>query len=256
VVGVGQRSKNKLGGELLKRAFFEAPPERVARLLLGKILVRRTEERKLIAGRIVEVEAYLGPHRQPPDPAAHAHRGPTPRNQVLFGPAGHAYVYSIYGRYFCMNVSCEREGRAGGVLLRALEPLTGIEQMARNRGLSGFPPFSQTTRKGWGNLRGLTSGPGRLCQALGITRSADNGLDLLDPKSSLQLRDDGTRAGRVLVTARIGIRHAVELPLRFALAGTGCVYGPKSMGRACIVPHSHAVIELIPKHLPESAQRP
>jgi hypothetical protein len=79
---------------------------------------------------------------------------------------------------------------------------------------------------------------------------------LLDPKSSLQLRDDGTRAGRVLVTARIGIRHAVELPLRFALAGNGCVSGPKSMGRACIVPHSHAVIELIPKHLPESAQRP
>jgi DNA-3-methyladenine glycosylase len=237
VVGVGQRSKNKLGGELLKRAFFEAPPERVARLLLGKILVRRTEERKLIAGRIVEVEAYLGPHRQPPDPAAHAHRGPTPRNQVLFGPAGHAYVYSIYGRYFCMNVSCEREGRAGGVLLRALEPLTGIEQMARNRGLSGFPPFSQKAREGWGTGQGpgcesgreLTSGPGRLCQALGITRSADNGLDLLDPKSPLQLRDDGTRAGRVLVTARIGIRHAAELPLRFAIAGNGCVSGPKSL---------------------------
>jgi len=256
VVGVGQRSKNKLGGELLKRAFFEAPPERVARLLLGKILVRRTEERKLIAGRIVEVEAYLGPHRQPPDPAAHAHRGPTPRNQVLFGPAGHAYVYSIYGRYFCMNVSCEREGRAGGVLLRALEPLTGIEQMARNRGLSGFPPFSQTTRKGWGNLRGLTSGPGRLCQALGITRSADNGLDLLDPNSPLQLRDDGIRAGRVLVTARIGIRHAVELPLRFVLAGNGCVSGPKSMGRACIFPHSNSDTELNPNHLAESAQRP
>jgi DNA-3-methyladenine glycosylase len=75
----------------------------------------------------------------------------------------------------------------------------------------------------------LTSGPGRLCQALGITRSADNGLDLLDPKSPLQLRDDGTRAGRVLVTARIGIRHAAELPLRFAIAGNGCVSGPKSL---------------------------
>jgi DNA-3-methyladenine glycosylase len=131
--------------------------------------------------------------------------------------------------------------------LRALEPVAGLEQMARNRGLRGFPPFSQTTRKewgtdeGWGNLRGLTSGPGRLCQALGITRSADNGLDLLDPKSSLQLRDDGTRAGRVVVTARIGIRHAVELPLRFALAGNGCVSGPKSMGRACIFPRSRSV---------------
>jgi DNA-3-methyladenine glycosylase len=229
VVGVGQRSKNKLRGESLKRAFFEAPPERVARRLLGKILVRRTKERKLIAGRIVEVEAYLGPHRQPADPAAHTHRGPTPRNQVLFGPAGHAYVYFIYGLYSCMNVSCEREGQGGGVLIRALEPVVGLDQMARNRGLSGFPPFSQTTRKGWGNLRGLTSGPGRLCQALGITRSADNGLDLLDPNSPLQLRDDGTRVGRVVVTARIGIRHAAELPLRFAIAGNGCVSGPKSL---------------------------
>jgi DNA-3-methyladenine glycosylase len=237
VVGVGQRSKNKLRGESLKRAFFEAPPERVARRLLGKILVRRTKERKLIAGRIVEVEAYLGPHRQPADPAAHTHRGPTPRNQVLFGPAGHAYVYFIYGLYSCMNVSCEREGQGGGVLIRALEPVVGLDQMARNRGLSGFPPFSQKAREGWGTGQGpgcesgreLTSGPGRLCQALGITRSADNGLDLLDPKSPLQLRDDGTRAGRVLVTARIGIRHAAELPLRFAIAGNGCVSGPKSL---------------------------
>jgi len=217
---VGRRENNELPGKLLKRASFEAPPERVARLLLGKILVRKTPERKLIAGRIVEVEAYLGPHRKTADPAAHTHRGPTPRNQVLFGPAGHAYVYFIYGMYSCMNVSCEREGRGGGVLIRALEPVAGLEQMARNRGLA--PGVA---------ARELTSGPGRLCQALGITRSADNGVDLLDPKSSLQLRDDGTRAGRVLVTARIGIRHAVELPLRFAVAGNGCVSGPKSMGR-------------------------
>lgn len=232
-MGLGERKE--LPGKLLKRAFFEAPPERVARLLLGKVLARRTRA-GWITGRIVEVEAYLGPHRQTADPAAHAHRGPTPRNQVLFGPAGHAYVYSIYGLYYCMNVSCEREGRAGSVLLRALEPVAGLEQMARNRGLRAFPPISQTTRKGrgtdegWGNLRELTSGPGRLCQALGITRSADNGLDLLDPQSPLQLRDDGTRSGRVLVTARIGIRHAVELPLRFVLAGNGCVSGPKSLG--------------------------
>ena len=217
---MGRRENNELPGKLLKRASFEAPPERVARLLLGKILVRKTPERKLIAGRIVEVEAYLGPHRKTADPAAHTHRGPTPRNQVLFGPAGHAYVYFIYGMYSCMNVSCEREGRGGGVLIRALEPVAGLEQMARNRGLA--PGVA---------ARELTSGPGRLCQALGITRSADNGVDLLDPKSSLQLRDDGTRAGRVLVTARIGIRHAVELPLRFAVAGNGCVSGPKSMGR-------------------------
>jgi DNA-3-methyladenine glycosylase len=217
-------------GRLLPRALFEASPEHVARLLLGKILVQKTKGRKPLAGRIVEVEAYLGPHHRTPDPAAHSHRGPTPRNQVLFGPAGHAYVYSIYGRYFCMNVSCEREGRAGCVLVRALEPVAGLEQMARNRGLT-----SESA------VRELTSGPSRLCQALGITRSAHNGVDLLDPGSPLQLRDDGTRTGRVVVTPRIGIRHAVELPLRFAIAGNGCVSRPKSMGRACIFPPSCSV---------------
>jgi DNA-3-methyladenine glycosylase len=225
---------SRLPGKLLKRAFFEDAPERVAPRLLGKLLVLRTSA-GVMAGRIVEVEAYLGPHAQPADRAAHSHRGPTPRNQVLFGPAGHAYVYSIYGLYFCMNFSCEREGHGGGVLLRALEPVAGMEQMARNRGL---PPFSfatakekngATTRKGRGNACELTSGPGRLCQALGLTREKHNGLDLLDPKSTLQVRDDGMRVTRVLVTRRIGIRHAVELPLRFALAGNECLSGPKNM---------------------------
>ncbi len=229
---------------LLRRDFFEAPPERVARLLLGKILVQKKKGRRPIAGRIVEVEAYLGPHRRLADPAAHSHRGPTPRNQVLFGPAGHAYVYSIYGLYFCMNVSCEREGRGGGVLIRALEPVAGLEQMARNRGLGECPTrlasaAADARRVGIG--RELTSGPGRLCQALGITRSAHNGVDLLDPNSPLELRDDGTRAGRVVVTPRIGIRHAVELPLRFAIAGNGCVSGPKSMGRASAFSPSRSV---------------
>lgn len=218
---MGKTESSELPGHLMQRAFFEAPPERVARLLLGKLLVRKSEERKPpIAGRIVEVEAYLGPHRKQADPAAHSHRGPTPRTQVIFGPPAHAYVYLIYGRYFCMNVTCEREGHAGCVLVRALEPLAGLDRMARNRGLAPGAAARQ-----------LTSGPSRLCQALGITRSADNGLDLLDPRSPLQLRDDGARTGRVLVTPRIGIRHAVDLPLRFAIAGNPCVSGPKSMGR-------------------------
>ncbi len=243
---MGLSGTKELPGELLKRAFFEAPPERVARRLLGKVLARRTRG-VWLAGRIVEVEAYLGPHEQTADRAAHSHRGPTPRNQVLFGPAGHAYVYFIYGLYFCMNVSCERVGHGGGVLIRALEPVAGFEQMARNRGLDDFPRFPRQARKEWGTdagcgkLKELTGGPGRLCQALGITRSADNGLDLLDPKSPLQLRDDGTRAGRVVVTPRIGIRHAAELPLRFAIAGNDCVSGPKLLNRSRIFPDSHSV---------------
>jgi DNA-3-methyladenine glycosylase len=204
-------------GKLLKRRFFEAPPEHVAPRLLGKILAHRTRSGWL-AGRIVEVEAYLGPHNATPDPAAHSHRGPKPRNEVLFGPPGHAYVYFIYGRYYCMNFSCEKEGLGGGILLRALEPLVGIEQMARRRGL---PPGAAACD--------LTGGPGRLCQALGIARAAHDGLDLLDPDSPLQVRDDGFRVMRMLVTRRIGIRHAVELPLRFALPEHHCVSGPKKM---------------------------
>jgi DNA-3-methyladenine glycosylase len=206
-----------LPGRPLPRAFFEAPPELVAPRLLGMLLVHRTAP-GLLAGRIVEAEAYLGPHNQPPDPAAHAHRGPTPRNSVLFGPAGHAYVYAIYGRYFCMNISCEAEGRAGCVLLRALEPVAGLEIMARNRGL---PPGSAA--------RQLTSGPSRLCQALGLTRAAHSGLDLLDPASLLQVRDDGCRPAEALVTPRIGIHEAVDWPLRFALPGHPCLSGAKRL---------------------------
>jgi DNA-3-methyladenine glycosylase len=183
--------------------------------LLGKVLVR-VSSAGVLAGRIVEVEAYLGPHNQPPDPAAHSYRGPTPRNRVLFGPAGHAYVYSIYGRYFCMNISCEAEGKAGCVLLRALEPLAGSTEMALNRGLAPDATPWQ-----------LTSGPSRLCQALGLTRKDHNGLDLLDPASPLQVRDDGYAAGEVLVTPRIGIHKAADWPLRFALAGSPCVSGVK-----------------------------
>ena len=203
-------------GDLLSRAFLEEPPERVAPRLLGKLLVSRTAS-GILAGRIVEVEAYLGPHNQPPDPAAHTYHGPTPRNSVIFGPAGHAYVYAIYGRYFCMNVSCEPDGQAGCVLIRALEPIEGLAQMALNRGLAPGAPAWQ-----------LTSGPSRLCQALGLTRQDHNGLDLLDRVSPLQLRDDGFRVSEVLVSPRIGIKQAVDWPLRFALPGHSCVSGPKS----------------------------
>lgn len=214
-------------GRLLPRSFFEEPPEHVAPHLLGKVLAHRTGG-EVLAGRIVEVEAYLGPHNDPPDPAAHSHRGPTPRNQVLFGPAGHAYVYVIYGMYFCMNVSCEAEGRGGGILLRALEPMPGpngaaLARMALNRGLA---PGARASL--------LTSGPGRLCQALGLNRKTHNGLDLVDSASPLQIRDDGWATSEVMVTARIGIHEAVDWPLRFALPGHHCVSGAKSLTGRCI----------------------
>jgi len=206
-----------LPGCLLPRAFFEAPPERVAPRLLGKVLAHFSPFGQ-ISGRIVEAEAYLGPHNEPPDPSAHSYRGPTPRNLVIFGPAGHAYVYTIYGRYFCMNVSCEMDGRAGCVLLRALEPLVGMDRMAMNRGVpAGARP------------KELTSGPSRLCQALGLTRAAHNGLDLADGGSVLQIRDDGYTVPEVLVTPRIGLHVAVDWPLRFAIPGHVCVSGPKSL---------------------------
>jgi DNA-3-methyladenine glycosylase len=204
-------------GQPLQRAFFAAPPERVAPRLLGKLLAHRTEA-GILAGRIVEAEAYLGPHNHPPDPAAHSYRGVTPRNCVLFGPAGHAYVYTIYGRYFCMNISCEAEGLPGCVLLRALEPLRGMDEMARQRGLSA-------PAKPWQ----LTSGPSRLCQALGLTRAEHNELDLLDANSPLQVREDGFTVSEVLVTPRIGIHEAEDWPLRFALPENRCVSGPKNL---------------------------
>lgn len=214
-------------GTLLPRSFFEASPEHVAPHLLGKVLAHRTRG-GVLAGRIVEVEAYLGPHNDPPDPAAHSHRGPTPRNQVLFGPAGYSYVYFIYGMYSCMNVSCEVEGLGSGILLRALEPLAGpdgaaLARMALNRGLA---PDARPSL--------LTSGPGRLCQALGINRKHHNGLDLVDSASSLQIRDDGYATPEVLVTARIGIREAADWPLRFTVPGHHCVSGAKSLTGRCI----------------------
>lgn len=211
--------KNEFPGRLVSRRFFENRPEEVAPRLLGKLLATRDfQTGEVLAGRIVEVEAYLGPHNDPPDPAAHSHRGPTPRNQVLFGPAGHAYVYSIYGQYFCMNISCEKEGLAGCILLRALEPVVGVAVMAKNRGLDEDAP-----------VRMIGSGPSRLCLALGLTRPRHNGLDVTSADSPLQVREDGFPEAEVIVTPRIGIRHAAELPLRFALLGHECVSRPKRL---------------------------
>jgi DNA-3-methyladenine glycosylase len=198
---------------LVRRAFFLDPPDVVARKLLGKLLVRPGEQ---LVGRIVEVEAYFGEL----DPASHSYPGKTARNAVLFGPPGHAYVYFIYGMYFCLNVSCEPEGRAGGILFRALEPLCGLEAMAIGRGLAAPVQAGKAATI-------LTSGPGRLCQAFGITRERDNGVDFTARKSDLQIQDDGFVAKEVLVTRRIGITKDAERAARFLIAGNPYVSGPK-----------------------------
>lgn len=214
-----------LPGKLLSRSFFETSPTLVAPRLLGKLLVHRTEA-GVLAGRIVETEAYIGPHIDPVDTAAHSHRGPTPRTQILFGHAGHAYVYSIYGRYFCMNVTCEARGQAGCILIRALEPVSGLEQMARRRGMHWTGVLTDRI------AAQLTSGPSRLCQAMDIGRTTHNGIDLTNPRSAFQIRDDSFEVSEALVTPRIGINPsnpALDWPLRYVIPGHPCVSGPRSL---------------------------
>ena len=194
--------------KLLRRAFFNRDPRIVSRELLGKLIVRR-EGRKQLAGRIVEVEAYLGAG----DLAAHAAAGHTARNAVIFGPPGHAYVYFIYGVHYCLNISCLPAGDAGCVLIRALEPASGIVDMAKARELADLDLTSIR------DLRKLASGPGKLCEALGITRPRDNDKDMVSPDSDLQVMNDGFRVDEVAVTQRIGITKSAEMPLRYVMAG-------------------------------------
>ena len=150
-----------------------------------------------VGGRIVEVEAY-----DSEDPAAHGFRGRTPRNASMFGPPGHAYVYRSYGIHWCLNLVCEEEGSAAAVLLRALEPTDGVESMRVRRGLD--------------EPRLLAAGPGRLCQALGVTRDHD-GLSLDAPPFELLAADAPVD---VVAGTRIGISVAADQPWRYAEAGS------------------------------------
>jgi DNA-3-methyladenine glycosylase len=191
----------KRRGSLLARAFYEREPATVARGLIGKLLIRRYADHNL-SGRILETEAYLGER----DPASHTYRGKSAYNSVLFGPAGYTYVYFIYGLHYCLNVSCLPDGEPGGVLIRAFEPIEGVEEMARMRGVVAA------------TARVLAGGPGKICQALGITRANGHELDVTSPSSMIQIRDDGFEPQEVLVTMRIGITKAVDLPLRFLMS--------------------------------------
>ena len=150
-----------------------------------------------VGGTLVEVEAY-----HPADAASHSYRGRTRRNAPMFGPPGYAYVYRSYGVHWCLNLVCEEEGAAAAVLLRALEPAEGVERMRERRGLD--------------DLRLLCSGPGRLCQALGVTGEHD-GLPLDEPPFELRARPAPVE---VATGPRIGITKAVELPWRYVLAGS------------------------------------
>jgi DNA-3-methyladenine glycosylase len=176
-------------GKPLKRAFFARSVHEVAPELIGATLLVNG-----VGGVIVEVEAY---HHT--DPAAHSFRGPTPRNMVMFGPPGFAYVYRSYGIHWCVNFVCEKEGSASAVLIRALQPTHGIPAMRRRRGLH--------------DERSLCSGPGKLTEALGIT-DAHNGLALDTPPIALHAR---TGTPEIAAGVRIGITKAVELPWRYGL---------------------------------------
>ena len=189
----------------LLRSFFLPSAERVAPKLLGHWLVRQSEE-GIAGGIIVEVEAYLRD-----DPSCHAFRGESERVKSMYGPPGHSYVYLIYGFHYCMNTVCMPAGQAEGVLLRALHPLWGIDKMRERR--NGVVD------------RHLTSGPGKLCAALGITRALD-GTDLCSDKSPVfvaenpDYRKTVKELGPVFQTTRIGISQAADWPLRWYLRGS------------------------------------
>lgn len=205
-------------GRRLPIDFYARDTVRVARALLGCVLETRVRGART-AGRIVEVEAYVGPH----DPAAHGYgwrRGK--RNARLFGPPGTCYVYFVYGNHWCANVVTERDGYPAAVLLRALEPLAGLARMARRRGTQ--------------DQRLLCSGPGRLCQALGITGALDG--EMLTGARVTIRAPLVVRPIRIAASPRIGISRAVDWPLRFYEAGSPWISGASRIRAPSLLPRA------------------
>jgi DNA-3-methyladenine glycosylase len=199
------RRRTTWPGEILPRSFFQRDAREVGPQLLNKVLACADGR----AGRIVEVEAYVGAI----DPAAHTYRGKTKRNAVMFGPAGHMYVYFTYGMHWCANTVCGDEGEGNGVLIRALEPVAGLDLMRAAR------PKIRRDKE-------LCSGPARLTQALGIT-GEQNGIDLVRARDGYTVLDDGTPAPEnVPGSARIGIREGTDLLWRWYIAGNPNVSKP------------------------------
>ena len=189
----------------LPREFYLQGTLDAARGLLGAVVVRRLPSGEVLRGIIVETEAYLKD-----DPACHAYRGRTPRNSAMFGPPGHAYVYFTYGLHMMLNLVCAPEGTAEAVLIRALEPVEGIEVMRQNRG-------------GMAETRQLTNGPGKLAQALALTRLSHNGVDVTDPAGELLVLTHQYPPFAMVTTTRIGITQGADLPLRYYVAGNASV---------------------------------
>jgi DNA-3-methyladenine glycosylase len=185
-------------GRPLAAGFYDRATEVVARELLGAVMEHRSPE-GIVRGRIVETEAYLGPH----DPACHAAAGLTNRTRTLHGPPGHAYVYFIYGMHWCFNAVTREAGHGSAVLVRALEPLSGLALMRRRRGVERDVD--------------LTSGPARLCEALVITREHDGAR--LDRGPLRVLQGESVPDEDIVITPRIGIRKAADWPLRFFVRG-------------------------------------
>ena len=189
--------------KLLPQKFFERATTTVARELIGKHLLRKVDG-VWLRSRIVETEAYLGKG----DPGSHSAKGPTPRSAVMFGPPGVIYVYFIYGNYFMLNFVTERDGKAGAVLIRAVEPLEGIEKMKQLRGKKHA-------------LRNLTSGPAKLAMALGITADL-NKKELGSPHLAVEDAPSVSR-NKIVKTTRIGITEGADLELRFYEKDNGFV---------------------------------
>jgi DNA-3-methyladenine glycosylase len=183
----------------LKRAFYERNTVRVAKELLGKVLVRRLGDTSL-EGIIVETEAYRGYD----DAASHAYRGPTRRNQVMFGEPGHAYVYFTYGMHYCLNVTTEPAGQPGAVLIRAVQPVKGIVEMKKRRRTE--------------HIKDLSNGPAKLTQAFAVTKAL-NGHDLTSAHELYVAEPSHPRRVRITATNRIGIKAGSEKPWRFSIKG-------------------------------------
>jgi DNA-3-methyladenine glycosylase len=213
---VGGGLSGRPPGAVLPREFFDGPAPEVAPRLLGCVL-RRDSPEGPVAAVITEVEAYSGLT----DPASHAYRGLTARNEVMFGPPGHAYVYFTYGMHFCVNLVCEPAGAVSAILLRAGRVVEGADLAAARR----WPPPDGEAGPGSGARRhperDLARGPARLCQALGIDKAL-NGADAVDPQSPLRVSagpDGPVPATKVCAGPRIGISQAVDVPWRFWLDG-------------------------------------